>query len=154
MSTSTLFAQDSTDTIIHVIPLKKKAALNLIDTPVGFEKSPDFNGYIHYQASSAIIMTFIENANYIKISEGMDEAFYAENQLKFIEDTSFVSDNSVPGNAYKLNFKTNDVDYIRYMVYAGDLNNTLWLNITYPVKYEALMQPVIMNVIKSIRLEE
>jgi hypothetical protein len=125
----------------------------LITPPEGFEPTDLFNGYMHSQASSGIIMTMIENANYIKLSEGMTEEFFRKNDLEFISKKDFVSDNGINGVQYKFSFVTSEIPFIRYMVYAGDLNNTLWLNITYPAKLEGLVEGEILNAIQSIKLK-
>ncbi len=144
--------KNNSDSLVVNLPEKIETNLSLITPPEGFEPTDKFNGYIHYEASSGIIMTMIDNANYIKISEGMTDDFFRKNGLTFIEKQSFVSDNGVKGIYYKSSFVTSDVDFIRYMVYAGDLNKTLWLNITYPTKLEELIESDILTTIQSIQL--
>ena len=92
-------------------------------------------------------MTQINNANYLKIAEGMDDSFYAKNNLNFISKESFTSENGVKGISYKFWFELKGDRFVRYMVYAGDLSTTLWLNITYP---EMLQELVEMEILKSI----
>ncbi len=151
-----VFCQEGStdDSLAVVLPEKATASLNLIIPPEGFEPTDKFNGYLHAQASSGIIMTMVENANYIKISEGMTEEFFAKNSLTFIEKTEFISDNSVNGVYFKCSFVTGDTPFMRYIVYAGDLNKTLWLNITYPTKLEHLVEQELIKSIQSITLKD
>ncbi len=150
------FAQDSTyinqkDTV-YVTPKTSLAELSLIVPPKGFVVSEDFNGYINYQMGAAIIMTLIEGTNYINISKGMTDEFYKANQLNFISQEKVETKSGLKGLSYKLYFTLQDTDFIRYMIYVGDLNNVLWLNVTYPKMGDELLSPEIDNIIQSAQL--
>jgi hypothetical protein len=134
-------------------PESVDADLNMIVPPQSFEASDAFNGYLSLQNSSAIIMVQINNSNYLRFADGMDEKFYAENKLHFISKESFVSENGVKGVYFKLWFELKGDRYIRYMVYAGDLSTTLWLNITYPEMLQELVEMEIIKSIKTINLK-
>lgn len=140
------------DSIIYIVPEQVDADLNMIKSPEGFIPSEAFNGYINLQASSAIMMILIKNVNYINICQGMKEDFFLKNKLTLISDESIVSDFGVKGHKYKFAFVLNEVNFIRYMVYSGDLNQTLWLNITYPLQMEELIESEILKSIQSINL--
>lgn len=142
-----VFSQQQDDSLKVIIPETVMADLNMITPPPTFKSSDAFNGYISIQNSSAIIMTQINNANYLKIAEGMNDTFYAANKLNFVSKESFTSENGVKGVYFKLWFEMEGNKYVRYMVYAGDLTTTLWLNITYPQVMEELVE---MEIIKSI----
>ena len=145
--------QNYEDSVKYSQPEMAQADLNLIVPPESFVVSEAFNGYISYQNSTAIIMTQINNANYLKIAEGMNDSFYKANNLNFVSKESFTSDNGVKGVMFKLSFELKGDKYIRYMVYAGDLTKTLWLNITYPQMLEELIELEILKSVKSINLK-
>ncbi|MDG1429084.1 MAG: hypothetical protein P8M19_06130 [Crocinitomicaceae bacterium] len=145
--------EEEKDSLVVVKPVESKADLNLIIAPEGFEPTDKFNGYLHAQASSGIIMTMIENANYFKIAEGMTDDFFRANKLTLVNKKEFTSDNSVTGVQYKCSFITNDTPFIRYIVFAGDLNKTLWLNITYPSEIETIVEPEIVKSLQTITLK-
>ncbi len=156
LATVHLFAQETPlvnrpDTIF-VEPSSVNADLSLIIPPEGFVVSEAFNGYIHYQMATAIIMTMIEGANYINIEKGMTEDFFKVNQLHFITKEKVVTDNGTKGLSYKFSFTLENTEFIRYMVYIGDLNNTLWMNITYPKMADELLSSEIEKVIQSAQL--
>lgn len=140
------------DSVQYLKPEMKDPNIDMIDPPESFVVSEAFNGYISYESSAAIIMTQINNANYLKIAEGMNESFYKANKLNFISKKKFVSDNGVKGVMFKLWFDLKGNKYIRYMVYSGDLEKTLWLNITYPQMLEELVEIEILDSLKSINL--
>ena len=146
-----VFSQAVRDTV-YVEPSANDADLSLIIPPEGFVVSENFNGYIHYQMSSAIMMTLIEGTNYINMSNGMTEEFYATNKLHFISQEKVETRSGLKGLSYKFSFTVNDADFIRYMVYVGDLNNVLWLNITYPKMGDELLAPLVSETIQSAQL--
>jgi hypothetical protein len=139
------------DTVV-IIPTHSDANLSMLIAPEGFEISEAFNGYIHYQLGAAIIMTFIENVNFVKLTDGMNEEFYNKNGLTFISQTSITTDNGTEGQLYKFSFVIDEKDFIRYMVYIGDINNTLWMSITYPQKAEVLAEDAILKSLQTVTL--
>lgn len=143
-------SESHNDSILFVVPEIKNAELSMIVPPSGFEVSTAFNGYIHMGASSAIILTMIEGVNFIKIAEGMTDEYFTRNKLTRISESKIDTDSDLKGISYKLSFAIDKTDFIRYMVYIGDLNRTLWLNITYPVQVEELVEAEILKSIQSV----
>lgn len=147
-----VWSQVDSDSLQVVVPETVAADLNMIEPPATFEPSDAFNGYISLENSSAIMMTQINNANYLKIAEGMNDEFFAKNKLNFISEENFVSEHGIKGIIYKFWFELKGDRYIRYMVYAGDLSTTLWLNITYPEMLQELVEMEILKSIETINL--
>lgn len=142
---------DSTSSsILYKEPESFPANLSLLTPPEGFVVSDQFNGYIHYQVGAAIIMTLIKNISYLQLSGGMTEDFYKENQLTKLSESPVLTKNGTKGIMYKFYFNLQNTDFIRYMVYVGDLNQTLWLNITYPKLVDELMEPELLKSIQTI----
>lgn len=142
----------SRDSVEYLKPETVEPSLDLIIPPKSFTVSDAFNGYISLENASAIIMTQINNSNYLRIAEGMNDEFYRKNKLNFISKEKFTSNNGVKGIMFKLWFELKGQKYLRYMVYAGDLEKTLWLNITYPQMVEELVEMEILKSIKTIKL--
>ena len=97
-------------------------------------------------------MTLLEGVNYLKLSEGMNASYYQENKLNFVSETKFQSVHKVKGRYYKCTFELNGKKFIRYIVYAGDLNQTLWLHITFPESQAELVEPLIIESIQTIKI--
>lgn len=144
--------EGSSDSLKYVVPAASKAELSYIVAPDGFTVSKDFNGYIHKAASTAIMMTLIDDVTYTIMDGTMTDEYFSENNFKFISKSKIVSESGINGVQYKLSFTSGDRDFIRYMVWAGDLNKTLWLNITYPKTEEVLVELEILKAINSINL--
>jgi hypothetical protein len=144
------------DTISNVesykTPEQVDADLTMITPPEGFISSDQFHGYIHPSLGSAILMMMIKNTSYLILKQGMTDDFFNENQLTKLSEENLITADGTKGIIYKCSFNTQDNDFIRYIVYAGDLNQTLWINVTYPKMIEELMDPAIMSSFQSITL--
>lgn len=136
----------------YVEPSSVYANLSMITPPEGFEPSEQFNGYIHFKTGSAIIMTLIKDATYLMIAKGMTEEFFAANKLTLLSERKVTTDNGTKGIDYKFSFVIQELEFIRHMVYVGDLNQTLWLAITYPKMAEELVEDQLLKSIQSINL--
>jgi hypothetical protein len=134
----------------YEIPAPVKVNLSMITPPQEFQISPSFDGYINFQSSSAIMMTLIDNVNYVKIKESVNEDWFKSNGLTKISEKDFVSENGVHGSWYKSSFSVKETDFYRYTVFAGDLKQTLMLNITFPVNMKEIVENAILLSINSI----
>lgn len=132
-------------------PVQCPADLRLITVPEGFVESTSFNGYLHLNSATSIVMTSIENINFIRLCAGMTPDFFAANGLTSVEEKDFTSTNNVSGRYYKAYFVLNELPHVRYIVFSGDLNRTLWLNITYPRMFEPIIEKEISGIINSIK---
>lgn len=144
--------QAQEDSLEVVIPSTEDAPINCIVPPAGFHVSDAFNGYISMPNSAAIILTQINNASYLKIAEGMNEEYCRENNFQFISSTDIISDHGVKGKMFKLGFMLEGDEWVRYMIFAGDLQKTIWMNVTYPRKLEELIEGEILKCVQTITL--
>lgn len=135
-----------------VVPTSENAPLSMLTPPDSFESSPAFNGYISYKTSSAIIMIQINEANYVALSDGITDDYLLENQLSFISRENIATTHGHSGVIFKLEFQLEGTEFIRYMAFIGDLNKTLWLNITYPKMLEGMVEEPIKQSILSVNL--
>lgn len=145
------------DSMEVVVPTSSHAPLTMMQPPASFEPEKDkFNGYLSRTTGAAIIMTLISNVNYLNLAKGMTEEWFKENGLELLEEKSIQTDAGYKGRSYKCMFKhpeNPDVDMIRYQVYIGDLENTLWLSITYSPFMEELVEDEILKSIQTVNLK-
>ena len=153
-SLSSLAQQDTTATgteaASYVIPAPVKVNLSMITPPQEFQISPSFDGYINFQTSSAIIMTLIADVNYVKIKESITDDWFKSNKLTKLSEEEFVSEYGIPGTWYKSTFTLQETEFYRYTVFAGDLKQTLMLNITFPVMVKDIVENAMLLSIHSI----
>lgn len=113
--------------------------------PEGFIISEAYNGYVHFQTSTTVLIQRYENVNLFQLRDAMTEEFYQKNNLRFISQEDFKTEDGTNGIMYRCEFELKDTKFVRYMVYIGDLNHTLWINITYPDVVEALVKEPLLN---------
>ncbi|TNF47686.1 MAG: hypothetical protein EP305_07265 [Bacteroidetes bacterium] len=143
---------NSNDTLQYVVPTEIKADLNILVPPKCFEPTSDFNGYLCISNGSAIMIQMIDNISYLQATRDMNDSFFKQNGFQFISVFDLKSDYGVKGKVYKLTYNHKNQDYVRYMVFAGDLQKTIWLNITYPKIVEELMELEILSCLQSLTL--
>jgi len=152
----TVFSQENRDTSAAagnwIIPSYINAPLEMLTPPPTFEPSTAFNGYISLKTSSAIVMLQINDANYLSIVDGITDEYLAKNQLEFVSREEFETPYGVSGINFKLKFNLEGTEFVRYMTFVGDLENTLWLNTTYPKILEDLVEQEILIAIHSVNL--
>lgn len=141
------------DTISYTTPELSQPSITCFTPPDGFQVSEAFNGYIHFKTSSTILIQYISNVTYVQIAEGVDDEFFSRNNLTLISQEDFQTKDGVHGKMYTSSFTLKGDDFVRIMVYMGDLNNTLWLNITYPKMVEPLVKDLMIDSIKSVQFK-
>ena len=143
----------SKDTV-YVTPKNIDVDISVLTPPAGFEESPSYNGYIDYKNSAGIIISVITDVNFLKLDEGMNKKFYSKNKLMLVKKNRILTNEGVKGIQYILSFELEGVEFVREIVYLGDLKNTLWLNVTYPKSVQELMADEILKSIKSVKFKE
>jgi hypothetical protein len=147
--------QSQDDSLLVVVPIAEPADLLMITPPQGFEESTIFNGYLSIYTSTAIQMQMIRNVVFPKLLEGMNEEWAARYSMTKISDTILVTDAGFKGHMYKYTYYDAEMKYqaIRYVVYIGDMKDTIWLNIVYPESVEALVEDEILKSLKTVNLK-
>jgi hypothetical protein len=130
-----------------------KAELSMLTPPDGFVKSDQFDGYYNPNMGAAIMMSIIDKVPYSILKASMTEEFFTENKLTKISESPLVVSDKMRGVVYKCSFNTQGHDFIRFIIYAGDLTKTLWINVTYSALLDEQLEPEIMNSLKTINIK-
>jgi hypothetical protein len=56
------------------------------------------------------------------------------------------------GKLYKLAFNVSNTDIYRYMLITGDLEKTIWINISYPAQFDELLGPIALKSLRTVHL--
>ena len=139
---SELRAQGDT---IEVTTIPIKADLTFIQAPEGFVPTDKFNGYLHPTASASIVLSMINDVNFIHLEEGMTEEYFAQNQLTKIYQQRFTAESGLNGVMFKATFMLEELEMVRYIVFIGDLNKTLWVSTTYPAKFDPILEKELLH---------
>lgn len=129
-----------------------QANLAMLTPPDGFVASSDFDGYINMNMGAAILMSVIDNISYSILKASMTDSFFIENNMNKLSERQLMITEDIGGVLYKCQFAAQGHEFIRMIVYAGDLTKTLWLNITYPLIVDEQLEPAIMKSLQSINL--
>ena len=135
------------------MPATKNANINVITPPIGFDTTSAFNGYLSIQNSAAIMMLQLDNSNYIRIAEAIDQDYMDRNKLILKSKEDIVTRSGSKGKGLTFSFELNGNTFIRKMVFIGNTKKTLWLNITYPMDLEELLSEPIDNSIATANIE-
>lgn len=139
--------------ISQKIPATKNANINAITPPIGFDTTSAFNGYLSMQNSAAIMMLQLDDSNYIRIVEAIDQDYMDRNKLILKSKEDIVTRSGSKGKGLTFSFELNGNTFIRKMVFIGNTKKTLWLNITYPMDLEELLSGPIENCIATSNIE-
>ena len=135
------------------MPTTKNANINVITPPIGFDTTSAFNGYLSIQNSAAIMMLQLDNSNYIRIAEAIDQDYMDRNKLILKSKEDIVTRSGSKGKGLTFSFELNGNTFIRKMVFIGNTKKTLWLNITYPMDLEELLSGPINSSIATANIE-
>lgn len=138
------YAQES-DSAQYVVPTTTPAQLDLYQAPEGFVPGTGFNGYIHALTQTTVVLTMIENGNYINIQKAMTDEYFAKNQLRKTKEFEITCPSGLKGVGYIAEFTLNGRSMIRHIVFVGNMNKTLWISVTYPAENNALVEPEMMK---------
>lgn len=135
------------------MPATKNANINAIIPPIGFDTTSAFNGYLSMQNSAAIMMLQLENSNYIRIVEAIDQDYMDRNKLILKSKEDIKTRSGSKGKGLTFSFELNGNTFIRKMVFIGNTKKTLWLNITYPMDLDELLSGPIENSIATADID-
>ena len=133
-------------------PVQENGHLEMFPAPNSFEISKNFNGYFSKSTNTAIIISLIKDITYPFLIEGMNDDFYSKNQFKYLSSQDIRTQSGFLGKLYKLSFTLEDNNFIRYIAYISDMDNTLWINVTYPKIVEPLVEKEILKSINNVNL--
>lgn len=142
------------DSVQQIKPSREiPANIGYITPPAGYDTSSYFTGYIHFRERSAIIMHEVENATVKQIEEGIPESYFRDNNLVLLKKETFTSKNNTSGVYYQSSFVNKDETFVRTMVYAGNGEHMLILDIVYPLSALEKLEPGIIECINSINFQ-
>ena len=87
------------------MPATKNANINVITPPIGFDTTSAFNGYLSIQNSAAIMMLQLDNSNYIRIAEAIDQDYMDRNKLILKSKEDIVTRSGSKGKGLTFSFE-------------------------------------------------
>lgn len=152
IGSSVLFAQEKRDSVMaYVEPEITEEQFFDFSTPKGFEFDSLRNIYLNISIGAGIQVMQLKNTNPINLYKGVNQEFFKTNNLELISRDTLKTSTGLIAYLVKSKFRTNDLDYIRYSVVCGDLNNSCWMHFTYPKDIDVLMEDEVKKSVQSIK---
>lgn len=122
--------------------------------PEHFIFSSEIPGFIHPGSSTSIQIQEVEGTNYVMIDRVMTEEHFESQDVELISREEVTTNTGYDGVIYTVRFEVKGVKYERMMLFAGDYNNTMWINANYPIVSKKLVYEPVRNSILSASLTE
>lgn len=111
--------------------------------PEHFMVSEAIPGLVHPGSSTTVQVQEIVGTSYVMISQAMTAEHFASQGVTLISTTDVQMQNGKGGILYLVEFDANGLTYERLMLFAGDYNNTIWINANYPKSAKRLLQTIL-----------
>lgn len=131
-----LLNAQSTNQKVEVAPYR----IDCLVAPEGFETKADFPGYLHLSTKSSILVTLVKDKNLVDAESSLNEDYFKRERVTLLSKEEVLTDNNEKGLLYKFAFTVNGENWERYSLFLGDLNNVLWVNASYLVKYKSVVE--------------
>ncbi len=113
--------------------------------PEHFLVSENIPGMIHPGSSTTVQVQEIIGTSYIMIAQAMTPEHFESQNVSLISQEDVKMKDGKNGILYLVEFTVNGYDYERLMLFAGDYNNTIWINANYPKSAKSLLYEVLVE---------
>ena len=113
--------------------------------PEHFLVSENIPGMIHPGSSTTVQVQEIIGTSYIMIAQAMTPEHFESQNVSLISQEDVKMKDGKNGILYLVEFTVNGYDYERLMLFAGDYNNTIWINANYPKSAKSLLYDVLVE---------
>jgi hypothetical protein len=111
--------------------------------PEHFMVSESIPGMIHPGTSTTVQVQEIIGTSYVMIRQAMTPEHFESQGVTLVSSTDVTMQDGKGGVLYLVEFTVNGFEYERLMLFAGDYNNTIWINANYPKSAKAILQDII-----------
>ncbi len=113
--------------------------------PEHFLVSEAIPGLIHPGSSTTVQVQEITGTSYVMIQQAMTPEHFESQNVTLISEEQVTMSNGMGGVLYLVEFKVKGYDYERLMLFAGDYNNTIWINANYPKSAKNLLHDILVE---------
>jgi len=111
--------------------------------PEHFLVSKEIPGLIHPGTSTTVQVQEIIGTSYVMIQQAMTPEHFESQGVVLISSESIKMYDGKTGILYLVEFTVSGFAYERLMLFAGDYNNTIWINANYPKSAKELLQNIL-----------
>jgi len=113
--------------------------------PEHFLVSESIPGLLHPGSSTTVQVQEVVGTSYIMIQQAMTPEHFESQNVTLISQEDITLDNGMGGVLYLVEFTVKGYEYERLMLFAGDYNNTIWINANYPKSAKSLLHDLIVE---------
>ncbi|MBN2779184.1 MAG: hypothetical protein JXR36_16245 [Bacteroidales bacterium] len=113
--------------------------------PEHFLVSENIPGLLHPGSSTTVQVQEVIGTSYIMIDQAMTPEHFESQNVTLISKENVKMQNGMSGVLYLVEFTVKGYDYERIMLFAGDYNNTIWINANYPTSAKSLLYDVLVE---------
>lgn len=132
-----------------------------ISPPKNFKPVENIRGLIHLATTTTITCTEIKGYHYTQIVEQLTPEYIAGQNAILNKTEEVITDNGMSGKLFTISFTVpakdstqKDTPFERIMLFTGDMENTIWLNATYPQSVKRFVAKVVRKSLLSVKLNE
>lgn len=118
--------------------------------PEHFIEDPSINGFVHSGSATTIQVIEVPGVSYSIIEQSMSKDYIESQNYILHEKVNIVTENGSEAVIYLVRFTSNDLEYERAMFFTGQ-ENTIWINVNYPLSIKKLIFPAIEACLKSVQ---
>jgi hypothetical protein len=113
--------------------------------PEHFLVSENIPGLLHPGSSTTVQVQEVIGTSYVMIDQAMTPEHFESQNVTFVSKEYVKMQNGMSGVLYLVEFTVKGYDYERLMLFAGDYNNTIWINANYPSSAKSLLYDVLVE---------
>lgn len=114
-----------------------------MQAPEHFLVSKEIPGLIHPGTSTTVQVQEIVGTSYVMIQQAMTPEHFESQGVTLISSSPVKMVDGKSGILYLVEFTVSGFNYERLMLFAGDYNNTIWINANYPTSAKELLQDLL-----------
>lgn len=117
----------------------------MMTPPEHFLVSESIPGLIHPGSSTTVQVQEVVGTSYVMIKQAMTPEHFESQNVTLISEEDIKMSNGMGGVLYLVEFTVKGYQYERLMLFAGDYNNTIWINANYPKSTKALLYDLLVE---------
>lgn len=132
-----------------------------ISPPKNFKTVENIRGLIHLATTTSITCTEIKGYHYTQIIAQLTPEYIASQNAILNETEEVTTDNGMSGKLFTISFTIpakdstqKDTPFERVMLFTGDMENTIWLNATYPQSVKRFVAKIVRKSLLSVKLNQ
>ncbi len=116
-----------------------------ITPPEHFLVSESIPGLLHPGSSTTVQVQEVIGTSYIMLQQAMTPEHFESQNVTLISEEEVTLNNGMGGVLYLVEFTVKGYEYERLMLFAGDYNNTIWINANYPKSAKSLLHDLLVE---------